>query len=88
MLIQEGVTENIVMHVGAFCFGDCVVVAFLVGDVAQERMTIDIPEVAVNRNEDGTGVLGEHDRHLLRVGWFYIVQLKLLQLIQDLNEST
>lgn len=58
LFIQECVTIDVVMSAIAFCFSIRVVVAFFVGNVVQLLMTINIPEMTIKRNENGTCALG------------------------------
>ena len=48
LFVQPSISINVVMSVIPFCFSGRVVVAFLMGDVTQIRMTIAIPEITIN----------------------------------------
>ncbi len=48
LFVQPSISIDVEMSVVAFCFSGRVVVAFLVGDVAQIRMAFIIPEMAIN----------------------------------------
>ena len=48
LFIQECVCIDIEMSVIAFCFSGRVVIAFLVSDVIQIRVTFAVPEITIN----------------------------------------
>lgn len=65
----------------AFCFSIRVVVAFFVGNVVQLLMTINIPEMTIKRNENGTCALGRTiGKFCVYVGltlcnWSFLIEL-------------